>query len=133
MISVNEDIFFSKYTKDDYDIKRMKEKEKLAYDFNFLNHDVDKNQKLNNSYQLFKDIKKFKKDPINSFNTILIFISLSLLLILVIISFIYSKFYKKNIVIGKYGYMFFAFILIFLLILYYIFSHIEKKFYISAK
>lgn len=128
----------SLYTKNDYDIKKLNVNDKVQYNMSLLNYNLEANQQLNNGLTLFQDLKKIKKDPIGSVNTILIFVALCLLLITLIIYFIYSNSFftinpnlmlKLKIVPYMYAFVFYSIIL--LIVFYYIFNHIQQSFYIS--
>jgi hypothetical protein len=128
----------SLYTKNDYDIKKLNVNDKVQYNMSLLNYNLEANQQLNNGLTLFQDLKKIKKDPISSVNTILIFVALCLLLITLIIYFIYSNSFftinpnlmlKLKIVPYMYAFVFYSIIL--LIFFYYIFNYIQGSFYIS--
>lgn len=128
----------SLYTKNDYDIKKLNVNDKVQYNMSLLNYNLEENQQLNNGLTLFKDLKKIKKDPIGSVNTILIFVALCLLLIILIIYFIYSNSlftinpnFKLKLKIVPYMYAFVFYSIILLIVFYYIFNHIQLSFYIS--
>jgi hypothetical protein len=128
----------SLYTKDDYDIKKLNIDDKVQYNMSLLNYNLHANQQLNNGLTLFQDLKKIKKDPIGSVNTILIFVVLCLLLIILIVYFIYSNSLftinpdlKLKLKIVPYMYSFVGYSVLLLIVFYYIFNYIQQSFYIS--
>lgn len=89
----------SKYTKLDADVMFMDTPDRVNYEFDLLNHDVDKNIEMSIGFSILKDPKSLPqrfKDPKKialAILTVLIFI---LTIVLIIILVLYTYFYIKQ-------------------------------------
>jgi hypothetical protein len=131
------------YTKDDYDIKKMDINDRIDYDINFLNYDLEANRQLNTGLTLLKDIRQIKNDPIGSINFLLIlflFIALLTLLLTGVICNIIAMFSTKveysMYMLGKLEgtssiYWFVCYIILLLILFYYIYNKVQNKFYMN--
>lgn len=131
------------YTKDDYDIKKMDINDRIDYDINLLNYDLEANRQLNTGLTLLKDIRQIKNDPIGSINFLLIlflFIALLTLLLTGVICNIIAMFSTKveysMYMLGKLEgtssiYWFVCYIILLLILFYYIYNKVQNKFYMN--
>lgn len=131
------------YTKYDYDIKKMDINDRIDYDINLLNYDLEANRQLNTGLTLLKDIKQIKNDPIGSINFLLIlflFIALLTLLLTGVICNIIAMFSTKveysMYMLGKLEgtssiYWFVCYIILLLILFYYIYNKVQNKFYMN--
>lgn len=133
------------YTRDDYDIKKMDINDRIDYNVNFLNYDVEANRQLNTGLTLLKDIKQIKNDPIGGINFLLIlFLFISLLILLLtgvifnIISMFSTKIEYSMYMLGKLEgtssiYWFVCYIILLLILFYYIYNRVQNKFYMKKE
>lgn len=133
------------YTRDDYDIKKMDINDRIDYDVNFLNYDVEANRQLNTGLTLLKDIKQIKNDPIGGINFLLIlFLFISLLILLLtgvifnIIAMFSTKIEYSMYMLGKLEgtssiYWFVCYIILLLILFYYIYNRVQNKFYMKKE